>query len=572
MVKEEGLTVYRASRMFNVPERTLRDRFIGRVDPELCVMGKLPLLDQFEEAKLVNHFKRMADLGYGYTQQECIDVASEFAVQLGKRTKDKPLSMKWMKGFLKRWPEMRVTKPRALEFVRAKMASEGVVMTYFDNLETCLQKNDLLDKPHLIYNVDEKGVSILHKPPHIVAGTNHPAQAVTSGKGDTVTIIGAGSASGSAIPPYFVFPGKKMNYDLLKGSSAGASGTVSDSGWSNMDVFRKYLTEHFIQFVPGRGDQKVLLLLDGHRSHVALTLAEWAKDNNVILYILPAHTSHILQPLDVGCYGPFQRMYHVQLHKYIRQTHAAITKYSIAEISCKVYNRALCADNLQSSFRRTGIYPLDRTVVPKSSMVPAEVFHDSCDSQSSQATVEEGGIPLDVFQEKEQQLVKKKNESVRKPYRTVSKLVSGKELTSDNVINAIQQHEQVMKRPKKTTKSVPARLLKTTSKSCVIKKAPEQNFIVDSPKPGPSRMNVIPGTSSSDDDDDDDETCCACDRFQTEEQAACLSLTFVKWAQCDGIRNGMPCLHWTHLGYCTPVKVIRRGDAFYCPHCQKPEE
>lgn len=88
MVKEEGLTVYRASRMFNVPERTLRDRFIGRVDPELCVMGKLPLLDQFEEAKLVNHFKRMADLGYGYTQQECIDVASEFAVQLGKRTKD----------------------------------------------------------------------------------------------------------------------------------------------------------------------------------------------------------------------------------------------------------------------------------------------------------------------------------------------------------------------------------------------------------------------------------------------------------------------------------------------------
>jgi uncharacterized protein (UPF0305 family) len=84
-------------------------------------------------------------------------------------------------------------------------------------------------------------------------------------------------------------------------------------------------------------------------------------------------------------------------------------------------------------------------------------------------------------------------------------------------------------------------------------------------------VNVIPA-SSSDDDDDDDETCCACDRFQTEEQAACLSLTFVKWAQCDGIRNGMPCLHWTHLGYCTPVKVIRRGDAFYCPHCQKPEE
>ncbi|KAH3733420.1 hypothetical protein DPMN_039847 [Dreissena polymorpha] len=128
----------------------------------------------------------MANLGYGYTQQECIDVASEFAVQLGKRTKDKPLSMKWIKGFFKKWPEMRVTKPRALGFARAKMASEVVVMTYFDHLETCLQRNKLLDKPHLIFNVNEKGVSILHKPPHIVAGTNHTAQAVTSGIGKTL--------------------------------------------------------------------------------------------------------------------------------------------------------------------------------------------------------------------------------------------------------------------------------------------------------------------------------------------------------------------------------------------------
>ncbi|KAH3896205.1 hypothetical protein DPMN_020378 [Dreissena polymorpha] len=83
-------------------------------------------------------------------------------------------------------------------------------------------------------------------------------------------------------------------------------------------------------------------------------------------------------------------------------------------------------------------------------MVPAKVFDDSGDSQSSGATVEEG-IQSDVFQEKEHQLVKRKNVSVRKPYRTVRRLVSGKELTSDNVINAVQQHEQAMKRPNKTT-------------------------------------------------------------------------------------------------------------------------
>jgi len=68
----------------------------------------------------------------------------------------------------------------------------------------------------MIYNIDEKGITVDYRPPYIVASRDHPAQAVTSGKGTTVTLIGAGSASGSAIPPYFVFPGQRMNPDLMK--------------------------------------------------------------------------------------------------------------------------------------------------------------------------------------------------------------------------------------------------------------------------------------------------------------------------------------------------------------------
>ena len=105
------MSVLKASKVYRVPENTLRDRVLGKVDPDTATMGKVPLFDQFEEAKIVQHFKNMADLGYGYTQQECIDVASQFAFHLGRRTKDKPLSMMWMKGFLSRWPEMRVIKP-----------------------------------------------------------------------------------------------------------------------------------------------------------------------------------------------------------------------------------------------------------------------------------------------------------------------------------------------------------------------------------------------------------------------------------------------------------------------------
>ena len=78
----------------------------------------------------------MAAYGFGYTRQEYVDIASDYAVHLGKRTIDKPFTMKWMRGFLKRWPELKVLKPRGLEHVRAKMASKETVAEYFKILQT----------------------------------------------------------------------------------------------------------------------------------------------------------------------------------------------------------------------------------------------------------------------------------------------------------------------------------------------------------------------------------------------------------------------------------------------------
>ena len=121
-----------------------------------------------------------------------------------------------------------------------------------------------------------------------------------------------------AVPPYFVFPGKRMRPDLLNGATPGADGTETETGWSNSAAFRAYLEDHFLKFVPMREDQSVMLLLDGHKSHVSVGLVEWAKLKNIILFILPAHTSHILQPMDVGCYGPFQQIYDADCHKFMR--------------------------------------------------------------------------------------------------------------------------------------------------------------------------------------------------------------------------------------------------------------
>jgi hypothetical protein len=49
------------------------------------------------------------------------------------------------------------------------------------------------------------------------------------------------------------------------------------------------------------------LPLDGHSTHISVGLLEWAKSMNIVIFILPAHTSHLLQPLDVACFGPVQQ-------------------------------------------------------------------------------------------------------------------------------------------------------------------------------------------------------------------------------------------------------------------------
>lgn len=76
---------------------------------------------------------------------------------------------------------------------------------------------------------------------------------------------------GNFIPPYYVFPGKRWNTEFLAGTAPGASGEMSESGWSNMQVFHKYMKTHFAKNagISDRNQEPILILYDGHRSHIS---------------------------------------------------------------------------------------------------------------------------------------------------------------------------------------------------------------------------------------------------------------------------------------------------------------
>ncbi|KAH3885873.1 hypothetical protein DPMN_009871 [Dreissena polymorpha] len=90
-VLEDGISVEKAAKMFAVPITTLKDRVMGRVDIDVLRSGPHTLFTLDQEAFLASHLQTMAEVGYGYSRQETLNLASDYAVHLGIKQKAQTL-------------------------------------------------------------------------------------------------------------------------------------------------------------------------------------------------------------------------------------------------------------------------------------------------------------------------------------------------------------------------------------------------------------------------------------------------------------------------------------------------
>ena len=69
-----------------------------------------------------------------------------------------------------------------------------------------------------------------------------------------------------------------------------------------------------------------MLIIDGHESHVSADFQAFCKEKNIITISMPPHSSHLLQPLDVGCFGPLKRAYGREIEGFMKAHVNHITK------------------------------------------------------------------------------------------------------------------------------------------------------------------------------------------------------------------------------------------------------
>lgn len=113
------------------------------------------------------------------------------------------------------------------------------------------------------------------------------------------------NADGDAFPGVFVYPRKQVNLQKMVDLPDGFLPLAHQSGWMNEDLFLESL-KHFKKQVVCSPEEPILLILDNHSSHIAYPVVDFCKKQGIILFTLPPHTSHVLQPLDRGLFGPMK--------------------------------------------------------------------------------------------------------------------------------------------------------------------------------------------------------------------------------------------------------------------------
>ncbi|KAJ6238937.1 tigger transposable element-derived protein [Anaeramoeba flamelloides] len=319
--EKRGLSYRFLSDYFQVPKSTLHDAVKSyRRFQRAGKSGRPLLLSKNEEILLCRFVRHKANIGECLTKEETLEHANDL-IHKWIQTNENPQrkrqlisSKMWVNGFALR-NEFVIKKVTNLEQSRAYVTLKEL-KSFWDKLEDLFQKNSYL--PEFIFNCDET-----------VVGSHLPSLLITPRK----TLVKS-------------YLSTEITNDLCF--------THGPKGWITKEIFHNWVRDIFIPLInERRNDQNipVLLVLDGHSSRLDLDSLESLSKANIQVAVIPAHSSHITQPLDRTTFSVFKN----HLRKSTLET--KLEKNLETILDC--LQNSLTIKTIKSGFSRAGIYPLD---------------------------------------------------------------------------------------------------------------------------------------------------------------------------------------------------------------------
>jgi len=72
---------------------------------------------------------------------------------------------------------------------------------------------------------------------------------------------------------------------------------------------------------------------------------------------MPAHTSHLLQPLDLSCFAPLKRAYSHEIQELARQGVYHVDKIDFLTTYTRIRPAVFTHENIQAGFQAAGLVP-----------------------------------------------------------------------------------------------------------------------------------------------------------------------------------------------------------------------
>jgi hypothetical protein len=300
---------------YGVCRSTLSRRYNGRTKAAGEAHQHLQRLTVVQEMVLVEWVLRLDSWGFPPRIERVRSHAEEL---LRERGDNRPLGEHWVQKFLSRHAQLKSVFAAPRDQERVNALSYENVSDWFKKVEDVQKKYGIL--PGDTYNMNEKGFAM----------GNTGKQKVLAGKDNTdvticqsscrewVSLIECISADGHLLPAYIIFKGKiqkKSWYEDLE-REHGHAIALSDKGWTNNDLAIDWFERTFgpRSKVRQQGEWR-LLILDGHASHISGNAVRYCLKEKIIPLCLPPHTTHKLQPLDVGFFQPLASRYRTALVK-----------------------------------------------------------------------------------------------------------------------------------------------------------------------------------------------------------------------------------------------------------------
>lgn len=160
---------------------------------------------------------------------------------------------------------------------------------------------------------------------------------------------------------------------MVDTSDLSHSFTCSSSGWIDTEIFLHWLKWFDSQTVSSAEGRKRILHIDGHKTHTALEVDDYAAEHNIILLGYPPKTTHGLQGLDRVHFGRVKSLWGSRVQALDLDQGIEVGKEHFLRLVHEIWQDVFTPENNRKAFEITGLTrPVQPDRITAQMMAPSQ--------------------------------------------------------------------------------------------------------------------------------------------------------------------------------------------------------